>query len=244
MRCLLLAVTLLVSVPPQAVAQALLVMSSEPREALVGAALATPYAEALLAPFAGAVRRSADAACLSDRGLDDAAILARGRVLLHEAGMRMFKGFDESFDRHAWHAALTASAGPEVIAEIERLEREPAIGHINALNRTRQFADWMDMLVDLLDRYVRAARVRLEPISPITRREQGPAHPGAAADAEIVAYIRAHPSPMIERYLDLMDATNDAIEKGMSPAVSDKIGPAVIFAGADRELAALCLGGR
>jgi hypothetical protein len=244
MRNILLAVTLLLFAAPQAGAQAVLVISSEPREALVRDALATPYAEAMLAPLVEAVRRNADAACLRDEGLDDAAILMRGRVLLAQGGIRMFKGFDEAFDRAAWQAALTASAGAEAIAEIERLERDPAIRHLNGLHRTRQFADWMDMLVEMFDRYVKVARVRLDPISPISRGEQGPTHPGEAADAAVRSYVEANPSPAIERYLDLMDATHDAMDKGMSPAVGDKIGPMKIFAGADRALAELCIGRR
>jgi hypothetical protein len=236
MRKFLLAVTLLLSAAPPAGAQAVLVISSEPRDALVRDALATPYAEALLAPLPGAVRRSADPACLHDKGLEDAAIMTRGRALLAQAGLLMFKGFDEAFD--------TASVGAQAIAEIERLEREPAIRHLNGLNRTRQFADWMDMLVEMFDRYVKVARVRLDPISPISRGEQGPTHPGEAADAAIRSYVDANPSPAIERYLDLMDATHDAMDKGMSPAVADKIGPMKIFAGADRALAELCIGRR
>jgi len=83
---------------------------SEPPDQLFGAALESPYAQALLKRFAAAVHKDGDQACLQAKALDDAALAARGQALLRRHGVQMAKLMDENFDRAAYLAALSASA--------------------------------------------------------------------------------------------------------------------------------------
>ena len=91
----------------------------------MSAALETSYARALLPTFAAAVRKNGDPSCLQAKALDDTASVAWGRALLQSYGIRMMKLLDENFDRSAYQSALSASAGPNAVADIERLKRVP-----------------------------------------------------------------------------------------------------------------------
>jgi len=56
-------------------------------------------------------------------------------------------------------------------------------------------------------------------------------------------FLDEHPSPRIDRYLDLLDAVEAATPKGFSRQAALKLRPMAYFAGVERDLAELC-GGR
>jgi hypothetical protein len=215
---------------------------SEPPDQLFDAALESPYAQALLKRFAAAVRKDGDQACLQAKALDDAALAARGQALLRRHGVQMAKLMDENFDRAAYLAALSASAGRNAAAEIERLKRDPGVKTFTALNRPAQLARTVDMVLEQFDRYVLVGRIKLDPIAPIARGEPDlPENPTQAAEAAVEKFLDQRPSPRVDRYLDLLDAAKVAKQKGFNVQSAAKLGPMAYFAGAERDLAELCV---
>jgi len=249
---LALAIALAAALPARA--QGPLGMWPEPADGLVREALDLSYARAQLETFAASVRRNGDPACLQAKALDDAATVAGGRALLQRYALRMIKMLDESFDRSAYQVALSAGAGPDAAAEIERLKRDPNVAALIALYRPAQLAKVVDTIMEQFDRYVLIGRIKLDPVSPIARGElelmkDNPteamrANPTEAAEAAVQRYLDDHPSPRIDRYLDLLDAVEAATPKGISRQAAAKLGPMTYFAGAERDLAELCVGRR
>jgi hypothetical protein len=246
---LALAIALAAALPARA--QGLLGPWPEPARQLIGKALETSYARALLDTFALSVRKDGDSACLQKKALDDAALVARGGALLQRYALQTMKILDENLDRAAYQAALSASAGPKAAAEIERLKRDPNVKKFITLNQPAQLARLIDVILEQFDRYVLLGRIKLDPIAPIARGELDGspteamrANPTPAAEAAVERFLDEHPSPKVDRYLDLTAAVRAAMLKGFSPQVALKLGPSVYFAGAERDLAELCIGRR
>ncbi len=246
-----LALFLAASLSP-ARAQGPIGISAEPAEALLREGLDTPYAQAVLKTFAASVRKHGDASCLQAKGLDDAAVIAGGRALLQRYGMQMKKILDENFDQAAYEAALSASAGAGVMAEIEDLRRDADVAKLIALHRPARLVTAVDNILEHFDRYVLVARIKLDAISPIGRGEphfkDNPteavrANPTEATEEAVQRFVDQHPSPRIDRYLDLLDASEAVALKGYTGA-GHNLGPMAFLAGADRDLAELCVGRR
>jgi hypothetical protein len=227
-------------------AQGPFAISPEPADKLVREALDTPYAEQLLKAFAASVRREGDAACLRAKGLDDAALVGRGRALLQRYGVQMMKIIDEVFDRSAYEAALAASAGPNAAREIERLRNDRDVRAFEALYRPAQLAKRVDLLMENFDRYVLISRIKLRPVSPEETgdAELMKANPTEAVEAAAARFLKQKKSRRLERYLDFLDADAVARKKGFKAEAALKNGPWTYFAGADRDLAELCIGRR
>lgn len=227
-------------------------MSAEEADTLLNDAFAAPYGAALLKSFAVTVRRDGDAACLDAKGLDDAALAARGRALFLRYGMRMMKSLDEAFDRSAYEAALSASAGPNAMAQLERLKRDPQVKQLLALEQPIRLAKTADLLVEQYDRYLLIHRVKLGAVPTVAEmgiREDNPteamrAYPDEAAKAAVRSFVDQHPSREIDRYLDLVDAMQAARPKGVIKELALKLGPTSYFAGVEADLAELCIGQR
>ena len=219
-------------------------------DALVRDALSTPYANALLKQFAANVRKDGDAACLKEKGLDDATLIARGRALWENRGVQTLRTLDEIYDRKAYEAAL----GQGVLAEIERLKRDAGVKKLIAITRPLKLAVTTDFILEQFDRYVLIGRVKLDPVSPVARGEteimkNNPteamrANPTEAAEAAVQAYLDKNSTKRIDRYLDLLDAVAAAAPKGIRKDEIVKLGPMTYFAGADKDLAEICVGRR
>ena len=82
---LVLTIALAAALPARA--QGLLGMWLDPPDKLVGEALDSAYARAILETFAASVRRDGDPACLDAKAPDDAALVAGGRALLQRYGV-------------------------------------------------------------------------------------------------------------------------------------------------------------
>jgi hypothetical protein len=242
-RLLLVAIVTLVA--PLSVSAQGLFGTSEPADRLIGDALATPYAEAMLTRLTARVRKSADPACLQAKALDDAALIARGRALLQRRGEQMLRILDESLDRAAFRAALAENGEPDAMAEMERLGQEPDVKAFLALYRPARLATVLDSMMEQFDRYVLVGRIKLDAVSPGAYGEPGlPENPTEAAEAATQKYLDEHPSQNLERYLDLQDAVEAARPKGFKPEAARKSGPMQFFAGADGDLAEVCIGKR
>ena len=89
-------------------------------------------------------------------------------------------------------------------------------------------------------------RIKLGPISPIASGdiELMKVNPTEATEAAVEKFVDEHPSPKIDRYLDLLDALKTATPKGFNTQGALKLGPMSLFAGAERDLAEQCVGRR
>lgn len=239
---LLLALTIALAAALPARAQGLVGMSPAEAEALTRAALETPYGQAHLKRFATSVRRDGDAACLQAKSLDDAALVARGRALLQHYGVQMVKVLNENFDRAAYQEALSAASEPDAAAEMERLNDDPAVKKFIELYRPARLVKVLDSLTEQFDRYVLIGRFNLASVSAVARGDPTD-DPTDSAEAAAQKYLEEHPSEQVERFLDLQDAVQAAMLKGYKAAAM-KMGPMAYFAGADRDLAELCVGKR
>ena len=249
----LLALVIVLAAASPAQAQGPFARQSEPADKLVREALDTPYATALLKTFAASVRKDGDPACLQAKALDDAALIERGRALWQRYGVQMMKVLDENFDRPAYQAALSAGAGPKAAAEIERLRRDPDVKKFIAVYRPAQLAKVVNSIVENFDRFVLIGRIKLAPTHPVARGEtelmkDNPteamrANPMEATEVVVEQFLSRHPSRKVDRYLDLVDAVETAMPKGYAQTAL-KLGPMAYFAGAERDLAELCVGRR
>jgi hypothetical protein len=236
---LLLAFTIALGALP-AQAQGLIGMPPEAADALIGAALDAPYGQAHLKTFAVSVRKDGDAACLQARALDDAALIARGRALLQRYGVKMVRLMNEKFDRTAYQTALAAAGEPDAAAEIERLEDDPAVKKYIELYRPARLVKVLDSLTEQFDRYVLIGRFKLATVSAVGRGDPTD-DPTDATEAAVQKHLEEHPSDQVARYLELIDAVEAATPKGLKHAGQD-LSPQTFFAGADRDLAELCIG--
>ena len=195
----------------------------------------------LLKTFAASVRKEGDPACLQAKALDDAASVTRGRTLLQRYGVQMMKVLNENFDQAAYRAALSASAGPDALAEIERLKGDNDVKAIIVLDRPARLAKVVDTVLEQFDRYVLTGRIKLGTISPIGRGEPEPPENPTDALGGGAAIRRWHRRSR-------SSATRPA-RRGRSRAPrlyarSRDNRPMAFFAGADRDLVDLCIGRR
>lgn len=215
-------------------------------ESLVRDAVSTPYADALLKQFVANVRKDADAACLQAKGLDDAALTARGRALWQARGVQTLTLLEQAYDRKVYEAAVTEAAGRNVPAELERLRKDADVKELIAISRPLKLANTTDSILEDFDRYVLIARIKLDPVHAISRGESDSesvhANPAKATEAAIQAFYDKQSSKKVERYLDLVDATTTASPKGFKKEELRKLGPMEFFAGTDKDLAEICIG--
>lgn len=87
--------------------------------------LDTAYAQALLKTFAANVRKVGEPSCLRAKGLDEAALITRGRALLQTYGVRFLEILDENFDDAVTQSAFAAAAGTNARTELDRLLQHP-----------------------------------------------------------------------------------------------------------------------
>jgi hypothetical protein len=218
---------------------------SEPPEQWIREALATPYAQVLLRNFAASVRKHGDPACLQEKAFDEQKLIARGNALLQRYGLQTARLMEENYDRATYEKSFVASAGPGAVAELARLKRDSDVKKLIALNRPANLARMVETLAEQFDQYVVVGRIKFDPISPVARGEPEPKeNPTEAVEAAAQRFIEQRRSKKIQRYLDLQDADATAAPQGFNLQVTAKLGPMTYFAGADRDLAELCVGRR
>jgi hypothetical protein len=242
---LLLAVVVAIAAALPVRAQAMLGID-EPADRLMADALASPQGEALLETFAANVRKAGDPSCLQAKALDGAALVAGGRALLHRRGAQMLQLIDEDIDRAAFQAALSESGEPGAVAELEKLRGESNVKALMAIERPATLARLLAVVLEQFDRHVLIARINLDAVAPTARGEPDPIKDDLIEAAEVAAqkYMDEHPSPQIDRYLELVDVLSAAWSKGFSRQAVAKLGPMAHFAGVEGDLAELCVGRR
>lgn len=239
MRRILIATALLAYAAVPAAAQ----LANEPPEILVRDALDAPYGRAMLARFAAAAEKSADTVCRRERGLDAAAVAAGLREVMTRYGVRIATLVNESHDEEATAKAFASTAGADAVAEFARLKDDPEVIRFEELSRPRRLASVVTHTFEQLDHYITAARINLENLTPVARGEPEPLpeDPSAAAEEAAEKFVAQSSSDALQRYLDLADQADEARNRSMKTEGVRKLNPRELFAGADRDLAALCI---
>src|SRR5262249_34610997 len=143
-----------------------LLFTPEPQEKVIADAFNTPYANALLKRFSDVVRKEGDRACLAAKGLDEAALIARGRGIFQRYGLQMVKDAEATVDRSAFEAAFAESVGLDGLAELARLMQHPDVKAYWAVARTLRMAALSELTVRYFDLYVERSGLKFDDISP------------------------------------------------------------------------------
>ncbi|MBR1192684.1 hypothetical protein [Bradyrhizobium sp. AUGA SZCCT0160] len=240
MRRFLLATAMLA----YAILPAAALLANEPPDTLVRDALDAPYGRAMLARFAAAVEKTAEAACRRERGLNSPALAAGVRDVLVRYGVRLATLVNGSHDEGAAAKAFAANMGPDAAAELARLERDPEVARFEELARPRRLASVVTQTFEQFDHYIAMASLKLENVTPVARGEQEPMpeDPTVATEEAVEKFIAQSSSHALQRYLELADQVEAARTRSVNSENVRKLEPMELFANADRDLAALCIG--
>jgi hypothetical protein len=213
---------------------------------LVEAAFSSDYAKLLIAEFASVLRDSADPNCLkvrkpSTQGLDESA-----RTILLRRGAQWIEVTNAAMDWPAFDANVAERAGSDAKAEMAQLRNDPDVQRFLALARRLAQSAVVELTVENLRRYALINRIRLvRGISPIETGNEALLKASEADDSyeKLDEFLTNRNSPELARYLRLALAAQEALEDALKSDAMLKLGPSVLMAGLDKDLADLCVAG-
>jgi hypothetical protein len=214
---------------------------------VASAAFSTPFGRLLVAEFAAVLADSADAACLSEKGIDKAAVADRARAILLRRGAQMGRKAGEAVDRATFDAKFAARKGRNANAELGRLRNDPAVREYIALRRPAALADTALLVLENLGRYALIQRIKLvRPVSPVEAVNTAilDLDPSDEANEKADDFVAKSKSRALKRYLELVEAAEAARKESISVEVAFRIGPAQLMSGFDQDLADVCVIGR
>jgi len=229
----------LLAFAPMALAQ-LPVQTPAERAALVRDAFASAYGKALIAELGKSLRRDADPACLSDKGLEPGQLEARGRDILVKWGTNFADGTASLFDVKAYAEHFPASA------ELERLKQNAQVKRYLAIAEPARQAKLLDTIFEQFDRYVLISRIKLTGVSPLGtgNEELLGRDPTDATEDALDKFIASSKSAALKRFLDLSDQAAAASAASIKKEQAVLAGPHTFFKGVEADLAELCIGYR
>jgi hypothetical protein len=219
----------------------------EPPAGMVRDALASAYGNALLEEFARAVEKVADPACLQGKGLDAAKLKERGRDLFQTWGGRGMEMLAANFDQTRYQAEVAARAGKDAFREMEQLRKSPDVQRYIALERPMRLAKVLDYVTDQFRRYLLVQRIKFGPFHPLEtgNEELLRINPTEATEQALERFVAAKKkSRPLNRFLDLAEATDEALVKALNPEFTRNWGPASIYRGVEADIAEICIGPR
>src|SRR5215207_673269 len=134
---------------------------------LVRDAFDSEYGKALVAELGKSLRKDADAACLTAKGIAPDQLEQRGRDLIVKWGVRMREIYNSMVDREAYSEKFTASAGRGAVAELKRLRNDADVKRILELERPIRLANIADSIFEQFDRHLLVQRIQLTAVSPL-----------------------------------------------------------------------------
>jgi hypothetical protein len=218
---------------------------AEPPAVMVRDALASPYGTALLEQFARAVETVADPTCLQGKGLDAAKLKERGRDLFQTWGSRGMEMIAANHDPDRYQAEIVARAGKGAAQEIERLRETPDVQRYVAIERPARLAKILDYVTDEFRRYLLVQRIKFGPFHPLETGDErllriNPAEATEQALERFVAEKRK--SRQLNRFLELSEASGEAVAKAIKPEFARNLGPAALYRGVEADLFEICIG--
>jgi len=239
---ILVIVSSLIAGAPAARAQLGALDAAEPPGPFLREALGTPYARALLAELGRSIGTSADPACLQSKNLGAAQLDERARDLIETWGTRGLTQVAALRDAKAHEAQFAASAGADVPAELKRLREHPDVKRYLAIERDWRLAKIVDFVLEQFDRYALVARLKLKSVLPLASGNDAllRQNPIDSLADSLEAFRDKTKSGPLERYLELVDASAEAMKTTIKPeaAATALLG---FFRGVENDLAALCI---
>jgi hypothetical protein len=222
-----------------------LLPSGEAPGPLVREAFDAPYGRALIAELGKALATAADPACLQSRSIGQDQLTSRGGELLVKWGTRAMELVLTYVDTAKHAQILAAAAGPDAVAELERLKTHPEVERLILLERPLVLAGVANFVVGQFDSYVLLSRLKVPSVSPLSTGNDTllQANPAERIEEEIEQLV-AKASPELSRFLDLSDQSAKAMASSLKADLVLLAGVGTFYRGVEADLAALCVGGR
>lgn len=221
--------------PSLASAQAPLQTPAE-REALIRDAYAAPYGKMLITKLGEGLRRDADPACLTDKGLKSDQLEARGRDLLITWSLRFMERMATFYD-----TKILAEKFPDS-TELEKLKQNADVKKYLAITAPARQVKILDPIIENFSRYLLVYRVKLRFVSPLETGDTSN-DPTDAVEKAADKFIAGRKSKAIDRYLDLVEQAAPALTASIKKDEALAAGaPVKLFKGVEADLAELCIG--
>jgi len=218
-------------------------LATLPPKDIASAAFGTDYGRALVAELGEILADSADKTCGQAKNLTRADFARRAGEIYERYATRMIEISRSALNVHAYEAALRTRA-PSLHADVARLRGDPDVQKLIALERPTRFSDIADRVVENLTGYLLLRRIRLtKEISGLARGDTSLSDRYVSEDAIEARYqfVAKSRSPQLKRYIGLLKTMAEARGAGLDERAILKFGPLQFFAGADVELAELCV---
>ena len=211
---------------------------------LVRDAFDSPYGKALVAELGKSLRKDADPACLTAKGIAPDQLEQRGRDLIFKWGVRMREIYNSFVDREVYGEKFTASAGRGAAAELKRLRNDADVKRILELERPIRLASIADLIFEQFDRHLLVKRIKLMAVSPLGTANEALLNmdPTEATEEKVEKFLAASKSPALRKYLKLSQQSVAATVAAMKKEETSKAGPSAFFGGVEADLAELCIG--
>jgi hypothetical protein len=215
-------------------------------EGFAEAVFAEPYGRRLVAEFAAVLGESGTAECLKSRGIEKDQLAERARAILLRQGAQLLGKFAATIDMTAFTEKLAASEGADAAAELTKLRENRDVHTFDEISRPALLAEAADIIVENLDRYALLLRIRLaRPVSPFGSGDKAllDANPTEKSVEALGEFMTKTRSAAVDRYLDLSQSVQLALNESISRDAMLNLGPAQLLSGLDKDLAELCVSG-
>ena len=207
---------------------------------LVRGAFDSRYGKALVAELGKSLRKDADPACLTEKGIKPDQLEPRGRDLIIKWGEKLFLTLNDFIDPKIYAEKFAGSAS----AELKRLRNDPVVKKSLALERPSRQASIVDATFEQFDRYMLVKRIKLTPVSPLGtgNQELMKLNPKEAAEDAVDKYLAKNKSAALQKYIKLSEQSLAATGAATKLEQMGKVGATEFFAGIEADLAELCIG--
>jgi hypothetical protein len=208
---------------------------NERPETISKQAFATPYFAALLEEFAKQVEKLGDTSCLKAKGLDNKALQERARRILVRHGEEMIQIVLTDLDP----ALFRQYEGDKTLAEIQRLEKNPAFTELAKIVRAGEIQATADWVVTAFNNYLVVSGYDWRGFS---FAETGNPALAKFHDDERLDKLLNENGTLLYPYVDLKDKLRKEAKAALKPSVADPDRPSfTYFKGAEKDVAELCL---
>jgi hypothetical protein len=251
MRLILLSLTaalIAVQAPRSAPAQPqvsvpLVYLEIEP-EQLAETAFSILYGRMIIAEFAAVVAESADAACLKTNGIEKSALEGRARAITIRHGAQQIRKYASAVDRAAFKSSLASSMGAGSEAELSKLRENNDVRAFMALAAPARDAAIVNTVTETLDRNILILKFKLSRrFNPLATGDIKllNADPSDAIQDKLEALVAANKSAALTRYIELMDAAQDALNQSIDTKALLSTRIVDLMPGLDKDLTGVCI---
>jgi hypothetical protein len=211
---------------------------------LVRGAFDSPYGRALVAELGRSLRKDADPACLTAKGIAPEQLEPRGRDLVIKWGEKLFQTLNDFIDPKVYEEKFVATAGRGASAELKRLRNDPVVKRALELEQPIRQASALDAIFEQFDRYVLVKRIKLTAVSPLGTANESlmKMNPTEATEGEVDKFIGTNKSAALKKFQKLSQQSLAASGMATKLELVRKAGPLEFLNGIDTDLAELCIG--